>query len=234
MFVYWYVEDHAPPRLLVRMTANEMRAPAATVYNNGKLNNVTVDGLIVMGDGARIKGKISASASTEGEIDNTNRGVIVNDPSTQSVEVYAWFNSLNISTEENLKAAEKEFNDYSGSYKVKVAKLRGELTVGNSNVTFGNGLTTSTIEEIEFAEGSSLTIGDANFELPQKMGASVSAKDIEWTGNSDSESTFNFNRNKRTSKLYLVYDKEAKMYRATEGNIKFVNCKEFEWNNAGI
>ena len=228
------IEGASATLATLKATPDDEYIPAATVYNNGKLNDVTVDGLIVMGEGSRIDGTISASASTEGEIDNTNRGVIVNDPSTQGVEVYAWFNSLNISTEANLKAAEKEFNDYSGSYKVKVAKLKGELTVGNSDVTFGDGLTTSTINEIEFAEGSSLTIGDADFQLPKTMGASVSAKDVEWTGNSDSESTFNFNSNKRTSKLYLVYDKDTKMYSAIEGNIKFVNCQPFTWNNAGI
>ena len=228
------IEGASATLATLKTTPDDEYIPAATVYNNGKLNTVTVDGLIVMGVGSRIEGEISASANTEGEIDNTNRGVIVNEPSTQGVEVYAWFNSLNISTEANLKAAEKAFNDYSGSYKVKVAKLRGELTVGNSDVTFGKGLTTSTINEIEFAEGSSLTIGDADFQLPKTMGASVSAKDVKWTGNSDKESTFNFNSNKRTSKLYLVYDKDTKQYSAEKGNIKFVNCHMFTWDNAGI
>ena len=193
---------------------------AAKVTNNGILNDVTVDGEIVMGAGSRINGTVSMTSGAEGKIDNTAKGVIVNDPATAGIEVFARFSSLNLATEDALNAGIKKFNEYTTSYKVTVARLEGALTVGDADVEFKKG--TTTIDQIEFAAGSSLTIGDA--ELDTDFEIAVSAKDVEWNGNSANESTFVMNGRSGVKKLYLTTDDDDN-YTAKKGNVKFNNCQ---------
>ena len=196
---------------------------AAKVTNNGILNNVTVDGEIVMGAGSRIDGTVSMTSGAEGKIDNTAKGVIVNDPATAGIEVFARFSSLNLATDDALKAAINEFNAYTNSYKVTVARLEGALAVGDADVEFKKSTTNTTIGQIEFAAGSSLTIGDA--ELNTDFEIAVSAKDVEWNGNSEGESTFNMNGVNGVKKLYLTTNTDGN-YTAEKGNVKFNNCQE--------
>lgn len=217
------VEGASATLVKLNTTPADEYIAAAMVINNGTLNNVKVDGNIVMGANSRIKGKITASAETEGEIDNTAKGVIVNDPSTVGVEVFARFDGLNLVDQDARNAARNAFKAYTSSYRVKVARMEGAVVVADNDAYFKKEDNVgSTIEEIEFARGSSLTIGDAVFATDLKI--SVSAKDIEWTGNTDEKSTFNFYSVERKRKLYLTTNTLGQ-YTAEKGNVKFTNCQ---------
>ena len=197
--------------------------PAATVTNNGTLNEVEVNGLLVMGAGSRVDGKVStASGWVDGEIDNTAKGVLAGNVATD-VTVYAVFNGLNLASQEARQAARNEFSKYTTSYKVKVARLVGAVVIADNDAYFKKSdMTSSTIGELEFAAGSSLTIGDAVFSTDLTI--SVSAKDVEWTGNSATTSTINMNGVQGEKKLYLVTENGKKS--AEYGNVKFINCQE--------
>ena len=197
--------------------------PAATVTNNGTLNEVEVNGLLVMGAGSRVDGEVStASGWVDGEIDNTAKGVLAGNVATD-VTVYAVFNGLNLASQEARQAARNEFSKYTTSYKVKVARLVGAVVIADNDAYFKRSdMTSSTIGELEFAAGSSLTIGDAVFSTDLTI--SVSAKDVEWTGNSATTSTINMNGVQGEKKLYLVTENGKKS--AEYGNVKFINCQE--------
>ena len=197
--------------------------PAATVTNNGTLNEVEVNGLLVMGAGSRVDGEVStASGWVDGEIDNTAKGVLAGNVATD-VTVYAVFNGLNLASQEARQAARNEFSKYTTSYKVKVARLVGAVVIADNDAYFKKSdMTSSTIGELEFAAGSSLTIGDAVFSTDLTI--SVSAKDVEWTGNSATASTINMNGVQGEKKLYLVTENGKKS--AEYGNVKFINCQE--------
>ena len=198
--------------------------PAAVVYNNGTMNAVKVDGKLVMGQSSRVKGNVTAASdeNTDGEIDNTAKGVLEGRVSDK-VTVYATFNGLNLTTEENKKAVVNAMKAYTSSYKVKVARLTGAVVIGDGATTLNTSeLGNSTIKELEFAEGSSLSIGDGEFTSGLKIW--VSAKDIEWKGNTKDNSTFNFS-NLGGKKLCLTFDKEKKLYSAVNGNVVFDNCE---------
>ena len=197
--------------------------PAATVTNNGTLNEVEVNGLLVMGAGSRVDGEVStASGWVDGEIDNTAKGVLAGNVATD-VTVYAVFNGLNLASQEARQAARNEFSKYTTSYKVKVARLVGAVVIADNDAYFKKSdMTSSTIGELEFAAGSSLTIGDAVFSTDLTI--SVSAKDVEWTGNSATTSTINMNGVQGEKKLYLVTENGKKS--AEYGNVKFINCQE--------
>lgn len=193
---------------------------AAEVINNGILDDVKVDGKLVMGSGSRINGNITASGSTEGEIDNTAKGVIANTPSGD-VTVYATFTGLNLVDANAKAAAVAAFNAYTASYQVKEARLTGAVVIGDADVQFNKtDVTTSTIDKIVFAEGSSLTIGDAQFS--SNFNISVSAWNIKWTGNTSTNSRFNLTGTLEKD-LYLTTN-AANQYTAAEGNVVFTNC----------
>ena len=197
--------------------------PAATVTNNGTLNEVEVNGLLVMGAGSRVKEDVSTAPGwVDGEIDNTAKGVLAKNVDA-NVTVYAVFNGLNLASQEARQAARNEFSKYTTSYKVKVARLVGAVVIADNDAYFKkNDMTSSTIDELEFAAGSSLTIGDAVFSTDLTI--SVSAKDVEWTGNSATTSTINMNGVQGEKKLYLVTEDGKKS--AEYGNVKFINCQE--------
>lgn len=198
--------------------------PAAVVYNNGTLNSVKVDGKLVMGQGSRVKGNVTAAedGNTDGEIDNTAKGVLAGRV-PQKVTVYATFNGLDLTDAEARQAARNEFNKYTESYKVKVARLVGAVVIADNDAYFmKKDLKSTTINELEFAKGSSLSIGDAMFSTDLKI--SVSAKDVEWTGNTKETSKINMNKVQGEKKLYLVTENGEKS--AEKGNVKFINCEE--------
>lgn len=197
--------------------------PAATVTNNGTLNEVEVNGLLVMGAGSRVKEDVSTAPGwVDGEIDNTAKGVLAKDVS-DDVTVYAVFNGLNLASQEARQAARNEFSKYTTSYKVEVARLVGAVVIADNDAYFKKSdMTSSTIGELEFAAGSSLTIGDAVFSTDLTI--SVSAKDVEWTGNSATTSKINMNGVQGKKKLYLVTENGEKS--AEYGNVKFYDCEE--------
>ena len=196
---------------------------AAEVINNGILNNVKVDGKLTMGAGSRINGEIDATTDGDGEINNTAKGVIVDDPTGKSVVIYAEFNGLNLVDNDARNIARNSFKEYTKSYKVTVARLTGEVVIRDNDAYFmKKDMEGTTITEIEFAEGSSLTIGDAVFSTDLTI--SVSAKNVEWTGNSVDASTFNMNSINGVKKLYKTTDGNNN-YTATEGNVWFRNCQ---------
>lgn len=197
--------------------------PAATVTNNGTLNEVEVNGLLVMGAGSRVKEDVTTAPGwVDGEIDNTAKGVLAKTVDT-NVTVYAVFNGLNLASQEARQTARNEFSKYTTSYKVKVARLVGAVVIADNDAYFKKSdMTSSTIDELEFAACSSLTIGDAVFSTDLTI--SVSAKDVEWTGNSATTSKINMNGVQGKKKLYLVTENGEKS--AEYGNVKFYDCEE--------
>ena len=190
---------------------------AAQVTNNGILNNVKVDGKLIMKSAnSRIDGTIEADTRTEGEIDNTAKGVIVNAPA-EGVKVYAVFNGLDLTTDDTRGAEKTKINGYQ-NYKVNLIRLNGEVKMGDGNTGFnkyniygGDGIT------IEFAAGSSLSIGFG--ELESDLDITVSAPAIQWNGKTTTNSTFDLSGQKDKG-LYLDY----KTGKVAEGYVNFNNC----------
>lgn len=200
--------------------------PAATVTNNGTLDKVEVNGLLVMGAGSRVDGDISsASGWKEGQIDNTAKGVL-GGTVADNVEVYATFTGMDLSTAESKAAMTNAMKAYTNSYQVKVARLVGAMKIGNGDTGLwkGSDLGGSTITEIEFAKGSSLTIGDAKFTTNVKI--SVSAEDVKWTGNTEGESTFELMTDNGTPERKLCLVENDGEVKAVKGYIDTVNCAE--------
>ena len=195
---------------------------AAKVTNYGEMNEVQVDGKLVLESNSRIV-TVTMTSGAEGEIDNTHRGVIEDDPSSTGVTVYATFAGLNLVDKTAQDAAKAEFDEYKTSYRVTEVHLTGEVVIGNADVTFNKSTSTNTITELVFAEGSSLSIGDAEFE--SDFDISVAAKNVKWTGNTKTSSTFDLTGLNGGKKLYM-YENTNGQYTATEGNVVFENCEE--------
>ena len=198
--------------------------PAATVTNNGTLDKVEVNGLLVMGAGSRVNGDISsASGWKEGQIDNTAKGVLDGEVA-ENVEVYATFTGMDLSTAESKAAVTNAMKAYTESYQVEVARLVGAMVIGNNDTGLwkGSDLGGSTITEIEFAKGSSLTIGDAKFTTNVKI--SVSAEDVKWTGNSENASTFELKEDNGALERKLCLVEDDGKVKAVKGYIDTVNC----------
>ena len=193
---------------------------AAQVTNNGILNNVKVDGKLIMKSAnSRINGTIEADTQTEGEIDNTAKGVIVNEPAV-GVKVYAVFNGLNLTDDDAIEAEQKAINAYQ-NYKVNLIRLNGEVKVGDEDVTFGKtGIYGNAGIEIEFAAGSSLSIGFAT--LTSDLDISVSAPAIQWNGKTADDSKFTLTGSNGGRRLYLDYETG----KVAEGYVDFNNCAE--------
>ena len=142
--------------------------PAAQVINNGTLNDVEVNGLLVMGNAnARVDGTVSYTAENadKGEIDNTAKGVIAkNIP--EEVVVFATINEINLDDHANTVKALKDYT--TSTRKVTVFRLTGELkrvqnmengeAVKLTNAHVGN------VTAIEFMPGSSITLGEVTVE----------------------------------------------------------------------
>ena len=191
---------------------------AAQVTNEGILKNVQVDGVLVMkSDKSRIDGNVTIDpAGSEGEIDNTAKGVIEGtvDP---GVKIYAVFNDgMDWTTDETRQAEKKRINAYQ-NYKVNLIRLKGEVKVGegdkgfNAIKIYGNaGI------NLEFASGSSLSMGFGTVD--SDLNITVSAEDIQWSGKTTNDSKLDFENltygkylNDRTGKVAL-------------GNVKFNKC----------
>ena len=143
--------------------------PAAQVINNGTLNDVEVNGLLVMGNAnARVDGEVSYTAekADEGEIDNTAKGVIAKPISGNKVVVFATVNEINLDDHANTVKALKDYT--TTTRQVTVFRLIGEMKRVQKNEKdgmdvdvfltrnhVGNGVTA-----IEFMPGSSITLGE--------------------------------------------------------------------------
>lgn len=143
--------------------------PAAQVINNGTLNDVEVNGLLVMGNAnARVDGEVTYKAedADEGEIDNTAKGVIAKPISENKVVVFATINEINLDDHANTVKALKDYT--TTTRQVTVFRLIGEMKRVQKNEKdgmdvdvfltrnhVGNGVTA-----IEFMPGSSITLGE--------------------------------------------------------------------------
>lgn len=191
---------------------------AATVTNSGEMKEVTVDGKLVMKSGSRVE-TVNMTAGVNGEIDNTDKGVIET-INNNDVTVFAEFTSLDLSTANARKAATDKIKGYTSSYNVEVIRLTGAMSLGNGNWAAGTEFNkVNTITEIEFAEGSSLNMGDGTFTTDFDI--SVSAPDIEWNGNRTTSSHFNLTGT-ASRKQYVDTENGKKV--AKEGNVVFNNC----------
>ena len=189
---------------------------AATVTNSGKMDVVTVDGKLIMKSGSRVK-TVEMTSNKDGEIDNTDQGVIET-INNNDVTVFAEFTSLDLSTANAREAATDKIKGYTSSYKVEVIRLTGAMSLGNGSWNDFK-KTGNTITDIEFAEGSSLNMGDGTFETD--LNISVSAPDIEWNGNRTDSSHFN-TTGTASKKKYVDTKNGIKV--AKEGNVVFNNC----------
>ena len=143
--------------------------PAAQVINNGTLNDVEVNGLLVMGNAnARVDGTVSYTAENadEGEIDNTAKGVIAKDI-PEEVVVFATINEINLDDHANTVKALKDYT--TSTRKVTVFRLTGELkrvqSMENGEaVKLTNAHVGDAVTAIEFMPGSSITLGEVTVE----------------------------------------------------------------------
>ena len=148
--------------------------PAAQVINNGTLNDVEVNGLLVMGNAnARVDGTVSYTAENadEGEIDNTAKGVIA-EAVPEGVVVFATINEINLDDHANTVKALKDYT--TSTRKVTVFRLTGELKrVQNMDdgktVTLTNGHVGEDVTAIEFMPSSSITLGEVTVESEIKF-----------------------------------------------------------------
>ena len=190
---------------------------AATVTNSGKMDVVTVNGKLVMKSGSRVK-TVEMTSDENGEIDNTDKGVIET-INNNDVTVFAEFTSLDLSTANAREAATDKIKGYTSSYKVEVIRLTGAMSLGNGSWSDFEKIGGNTITDIEFAEGSSLNMGDGTFGTDFNI--SVSAPDIEWNGNRTESSHFN-TTGTASKKKYVDTKNGIKV--AKEGNVVFNNC----------
>ena len=204
--------------LLSRLTVGEELpedyVAAAQVTNNGGiLNNVKVEGKLIMNAG-RINGTVTSEEETEGEIDNTNKCVIEGNVEG-GVKIYALFDGMDLTTTNSRQSVRSRINGFQ-NYKVNLIRLNGEVKIDDNNANLkkeqiygGEGIA------LEFAEGSSLSIGFANFE--SDLDITVTAKNIQWNGQTTDESTFDIENGSKGR--YIDAGKVA------EGNVWFRNCE---------
>lgn len=147
--------------------------PAAQVINNGTLNDVEVNGLLVMGNAnARVDGEVSYTAKNadKGEIDNTAKGVIAKPISAANVVVFAIVNEIDLDDHANTVKALKDYTTI--TRQVTVFRLVGEMKRVQKNekdgkdvnVLFNKDHVGKAVTAIEFMPGSSITLGEVTVE----------------------------------------------------------------------
>ena len=223
--------SHTLADLQTSPVAPALYKTAAVVTNNDEMKNVEVNGKLTMGTDSRITGTVDTdgSATNEGEIDNSARGVIMNEITDSDITVYAVFDGMDLTSAAGVENVENQLKSYTTTTRVKVARLVGAVKIGTyKNGGQGNdGLVLSktniggSIEELEFVEGSSLRIADNTFITAYNI--TVSAEDVEWTGNTEDTSKFDL-RGTKDKGLYLTT--QNGQYTATEGNVDFQSCQE--------
>ena len=202
--------------------------PAAQVINNGTLNNVVVNGLLVMGSAnARVDGGVSYTYTAEntdkGEIDNTEKGVIAQKIENENVVVFATVNEINLDDHENTVKALKDYT--TPTRQVTVFRLIGELKRVQSmedgkEVELTNDHVGEAVTAIEFMAGSSITLGEVTVESGIKFIAR--AKDVLVKGR-----TFDTSILKATTEQGYRYLGEIEgMYKSEKGSFKYDNSTE--------
>ena len=197
---------------------------AAQVTNNGTMKDAQIDGLLTMGADSRLEGTLTMTTGYNGEIDNTAKGTIVSDPSTQDIVVFANIPGMNLTSAEAIAATSAEFKEYTATTRVTVARLTGAVVMGNNiadnEIGFRNA-EAGLITELEFAKGSSLRIGEGTFKTNLKV--TVSYENIEWTGRTEDASKFALNGGRDKKQFVKFEENKAK---AVDGNVVFNNCKK--------
>ena len=199
--------------------------PAAVVYNAGTLNDVEVNGLLVMKSAnARVDGNVTYTATDadEGEIDNTAKGVIAKTISGTDVVVFATINEINLDDHANTVKALKDYT--TPTRQVTVFRLIGELkrvqSMENGKaVTLTNDHVGKAVTAIEFMPGSSITLGEVTVESTIKFIAR--AKNVLVNGRTDE--TSKLNAENEGGYRYLGFDKGK--YWSEKGNFKPNNSK---------
>ena len=194
--------------------------PAAQVINNGTLNDVVVNGLLVMGNAnARVDGEVSYTAedADEGEIDNTAKGVIAKENSAEKVVVFATVNEINLDDHANTVKALKDYT--TDTRQVTVFRLIGELkrvqSMENGEaVKLTNDHVGDAVTAIEFMPGSSITLGEVTVE--SEINFVARATDVPVNGRTAGTSILDATTEK--GYYYLGFDGEK--YWSKEGNFK--------------
>ena len=194
--------------------------PAAQVINNGTLNDVEVNGLLVMGNAnARVKGTVTygAKEADEGEIDNTAKGVIEKTIEGKKVVVFAKVNEINLDDHENTVKALKDYT--TPTRQVTVFRLIGELKRVQSmengeTVKLAKAHVGEAVTAIEFMAGSSITLGEVTVESEIKFIAR--AKDILVNGRTTETSELSA----KIEKGYRYLGKIEGKYKSEQGNFK--------------
>lgn len=203
--------------------------PAAQVINNGTLNDVEVNGLLVMGNAnARVDGEVTYKAedADEGEIDNTAKGVIAQEIEDENVVVFATVNEINLDDHANTVKALKDYT--TATRQVTVFRLTGEMKREQKmekdgkveSVLFNKDHVGKAVAAIEFMPGSSITLGEVTVESDLKFIARE--KDVPVNG-----------RTKSVSEL-KAYIEEGFSYLGKEDNLYKSVKGSFDDNNATI
>ena len=198
---------------------------AAQVTNNGTMMDAQIDGLLTMGADSRLEGTLTMTTGYNGEIDNTAKGTIVNDPSTMGIVVFANIPGMNLTSAEAIAATSADFKAYTATTRVTVARLTGAVVMGNNIAKDEIGFRSTEaglITELEFAEGSSLTIGEGTFKT--NLTVTVSYENIEWTGRTSDASKFTLNGKNNGKKKFVKF--ENNQAKAVDGNVVFKNCQK--------
>ena len=201
--------------------------PAAQVINNGTLNDVVVNGLLVMGNAnARVDGNVSNSSTAEkadkGEIDNTAKGVIAKDITDERVVVFATVNEINLDDHANTVKALKDYTTI--TRQVTVFRLIGEMKRENKNekdgdVFFNKDHVGENVTAIEFMPGSSITLGEV--VVNSDMDFVARGKEVPVNGRTDNVSEL-----KAYIKNGFSYlGKKDNLYKSVEGSFDDNNAK---------
>lgn len=199
--------------------------PAAQVINNGTLNDVEVNGLLVMGNAnARVDGEVSYTAdkADKGEIDNTAKGVIAKPISGTDVVVFATVNEINLDDHANTVKALKDYT--TSTRQVTVFRLIGELKrVQNmedgKTVMLTNDHVGKDVTAIEFMPGSSITLGEVTVE--STIDFIARGKEIPVNGRTEGTSIL---KAETIDKYYYLGQEDGKDY-SKKGSFKPNNAK---------
>ena len=195
---------------------------AAEVENYGDLQWTKINGKLTMHAGSRIKGQVNMDNGQEGEIDNTDRGIIENAPNNANLKIYATKPGLDLTDDDKVAEVIKDINSYQ-NYRVNLIRLNGEVKIADDDVQLNKtNFTTGYNFGLEFAANSSLTIGYANFT--SDLNITVSAPEIQWNGITEDDSKFTLTPANLHKGLYLTKDVDGN-YTAVEGYIETNNCQ---------
>lgn len=203
--------------------------PAAKVINNGTLNDVVVNGLLVMGNAnARVDGEVTYKAedADEGEIDNTAKGVIAKPITEPNVVVFATVNEINLDDHANTVKALKDYT--TATRQVTVFRLIGEMKRVQKNEKDGKDENVKLtgdhvgkgVTAIEFMPGSSITLGEVTVE--STIDFIARGKDVPVNGRTENTSVLKAKTEQKYS--YLGQGKYGYYY-SVKGSFKPNNAK---------